>query len=608
MKTAKKRTIGITALLSAVIAGLVILSAGLVLTLSSQTAWQNTIELLRAQAELAVTLIEKEIEDHVGPALEISRYIHNQVATGQLHPENPGELVAAFKGALAAAPQIAGVVLWDENVTKVEIRRSENGFVSVSHEQDPVTPELLAMIDDARAKGAPSWGPPTEGDAEANYVHTVAPLNYRGRYWGVMATGVTINNLSSILKRVGDRRGMTPFILYGDNVLAHPALDNAPVIIGDTNRARLLKIEELDDPIIAQFYGSEVFHPPNTNFEIRTIKNNADDEYLVLSRANTSFGDTPWQIGIYGPADSWGKQIRRLIGSAIAGALVLVLAILCSLWIARKISRPIRFLAGSAEKIGMLELDGIGDIKRSGIRELDDQASAFKHMVEGLRWFETYVPKQLVRKLIHGRGGGDASIESREAEISVMFTDIIGFTALSETMPPGEVGALLNAHFEIIARCIEAEGGTLDKYIGDSVMAFWGAPEDQPDHAQRACRTAIAIADELTQAAHKTPVRIKIAIHSGPLLVGNIGASSRMNYTVIGDTVNTCSRIESLCGKFDDGAPAIILVSSETMKLAQVDPTLRFEEVGGHEVKGRSGQVHVSRLRAKDNENNPSRG
>ena len=608
MNTAKKRTIGITALLSAVIAGLVILSAGLVLTLSSQTAWQNTIELLRAQAELAVTLIEKEIEDHVGPALEISRYIHNQVATGQLHPETPGELVAAFKGALAAAPQIAGVVLWDENVTKVEIRRSENGFVSVSHEQDPVTPELLAMIDDARAKGAPSWGPPTEGDAEANYVHTVTPLNYRGRYWGVMATGVTINNLSSILKRVGDRRGMTPFILYGDNVLAHPALDNAPVIIGDANRARLLKIEELDDPIIAQFYGSEVFHPPNTNFEIRTIKNNADDEYLVLSRANTSFGDTPWQIGIYGPADSWGKQIRRLIGSAIAGALVLVLAILCSLWIARKISRPIRFLAGSAEKIGMLELDGIGDIKRSGIRELDDQASAFKHMVEGLRWFETYVPKQLVRKLIHGRGGGNAAIESREAEISVMFTDIIGFTALSETMPPGEVGALLNAHFEIIARCIEAEGGTLDKYIGDSVMAFWGAPEDQPDHAQRACRTAIAIADELTQAAHKTPVRIKIAIHSGPLLVGNIGASSRMNYTVIGDTVNTCSRIESLCGKFDDGAPAIILVSSETMKLAQVDPTLRFEEVGGHEVKGRSGQVHVSRLRAKDNENNPSGG
>ena len=599
-KIARKRSIGITALLSAIIAGLVLLSAGLVLALSSQTAWRSTIELLTAQAELAVTLIEQEIRNHVNPGLEISRYIHEQVATGQLHPENPEELVAAFKGALAAAPQIAGVVLWDHNLTKMEIRRTESGVVSVHREPETVTPDLLAMINGARAKGVPSWAPPNEGDDQANYVYTLTPLNYRGRYWGVMATGVTISNLSSILKRIGDQRGMTPFILYGDDVLAHPALDDQLLNLGDDNAPRLLKIPELGDPIVAQFYQSEPFIPPQANFEIRTINNAADEEYLVLSRATDEFGDIPWQIGIYGPAESWGKQIERLIGSIIAGIVVLALAIVCALWIARKISRPIRGLAACAEKIGMLELTEVADITHSGIKELDDQANAFNRMVDGLRWFETYVPKQLVRKLIHERGDGQTAVESREAELSVMFTDIIGFTVLSETMPPGEVGDLLNEHFEIIARCIEAEGGTLDKYIGDAVMAFWGAPEEQPDHAQRACRAALAIADALNAAAgeHAPTVRIKMAIHSGPLLVGNIGSSSRMNYTVIGDTVNTCSRIESLCGKFDDGAPAIILASSDTAELARSDSTLQFEEVGGHEVKGRSGEVHVCRLSA----------
>ena len=602
-KPKRARSIGITALLSVTIAGLVLLSVSSVLVLSSQSAWQSTRELLRAQAELAMTLVEEEIRNHISPALEISRYIHAQVAAGQIYPGNPKELIAVFKGALAAAPQIAGVVLWDKDYNRMEIRRSESGRVSVSADAEEVTPALTEYVEGIRLSGAPLWGPPTEGDEEANYVNAHTPLDYRGRHWGVMATGVTINNLSAIVKRIGDARGMTAFILYGDNVLAHPALADAPVRLGEDGFARLLTIEELGDPIIAQFYQTEFVTPPGAAFQYREMDDDAGDEFLVLSRVNTEFGDTPWHIGIYGLARDWGKQFRRLVTSVVAGVVVLLLAFGCALWIARKISRPIRKLADTAEQIGMLELANVGDIAPSKIKELDEQAGAFNRMVDGLKWFETYVPKRLVRQLIHSRDDA-SSVASNEVELSVMFTDIIGFTALSETMQPGEVGDLVNAHFEIIARCIEAHGGTLDKYIGDSVMAFWGAPEAQPDHAERACRAALAIADELAQAsspgaAHDPPVRIKIAIHSGTLLVGNIGASSRMNYTVIGDTVNTCSRIESLCAQFDNGAPAIILVSADTAQLAQPDPTLHFEEVGEYEVKGRSGEVRVCRLRWK---------
>jgi len=604
MKKRRKPAIGITALLSVTTAGLVLLSAGLVLALSSITAWRGTGELLYTQAELAMTLIEEEIHNHINPALEISRFMHAQVTAGRVDPGNPGELEAVFKGLLAAAPQVSAVVLWDENLTRMEIRRAADGLVTVVDRQDQITPSLMEMAAQIRATAGPSWGPPTEGDSQSNYVNARTPLDRHGRHWGVMAAGVTINNLSAIVKRIGDSLDMTAFILYGDQLLAHPALDNLPVVRGDDNFARLRTIAEVGDPVVERFHGADTLSEWNgqdSGLEARLIRNPADNlDYFVLSRTHREFGHLPWHIGIYGPTETLDEYFDRLLAALVAGLGVLLAAIFCALYLARRISRPIRALAASAERIGMLELAGVGGIKRTGIRELDEQAGAFNHMIEGLRWFETYVPKRLVRKLIQNRD----AVASQEVELSVMFTDIIGFTSLSQSMQPGEVGGLVNAHFEIVARCIEAHGGTLDKYIGDAVMAFWGAPEAQPDHARRACRAALAIADELAAAEHQAGVnrgrpalRIKIAIHSGPLLVGNIGASARMNYTVIGDTVNTCSRIESLCGQCDDGAPAIILVSADTVRLAGDDTQLDFEEVGGFEVKGRSAQVHVSRLR-----------
>lgn len=605
MKTATgKRTIGITALLSGAIAGLVLLSTGLVLGLSTQTAWRNTIDLLRTQAELAMTIIEEEIRNYVNPALEISQYIHTQVLTGQVDPANRDELIAVLKGALAAAPQIAGVALWDENLHQMEVRRWPSGRVSVSYEQDQNTPGLVAMIEAARRRGAPSWGLPNEGDDQENYVYTLTPLNYRGQHWGVMAAGVTVRNLTTIVKRISEQRGMTAFILYGDYVLAHPALDDLPVVIGEDSTARLRKIEELGDPIVSQFYQSAVVNDPELgDVEIREIYNDADDQdYLVLSRQNREFGDTPWQIGIYGLSETLGMHLNRLITSLIAAGVVVLLAIGCALWIARKISMPIRKLAYSAEQIGKLELDGLSEIAPSRIRELDEQASAFNRMVSGLRWFEMYVPKKLAQRLIFG--SNDAT--PKDAEVSLMFTDIISFTATTQNMPPIEVGNMLDEHFEIIKQCVDAEGGTLDKYIGDSVMAFWGAPEAQSDHAAHACRAVLAIQtaierDIRTRSVQQTPpIRIKIALHSGHVVAGNIGARSRKGYTIIGDTVNTCSRIESLCSQFDDGSAAIILVSEETMNLAKDVPGLAFETVGSYSVKGRNEKVAVSRLRAKE--------
>ena len=153
---------------------------------------------------------------------------------------------------------------------------------------------------------------------------------------------------------------------------------------------------------------------------------------------------------------------------------------------------------------------------------------------------------------------------------------------------------MLNAYFTVVNECIDAEEGTVDKYIGDAVMAFWGAPEAQEDHAARACRAALAIAKAAETDPEFPKIRLKVAIHTGPLLVGNIGAPGRINFTVIGDTVNACARLESLCSNMDDGKGTVILISKETMEAA--GPGFHTEQTGQFKVKGRKQSVEVYRL------------
>ena len=148
---------------------------------------------------------------------------------------------------------------------------------------------------------------------------------------------------------------------------------------------------------------------------------------------------------------------------------------------------------------------------------------------------------------------------------------------------------------------MEAEEGTIDKYIGDSVMAFWGAPSKQPDHAIRAIRAAQAIAETvradnaLRRTEGRQVVRIRVGVHSGPALAGNIGAPGRINYTLVGDTVNAANRIEQLGKDVDGAAEVIVLASGDAVEAANMDPTT-LVSTGSHDLRGRSTPVTVYRV------------
>jgi len=241
------------------------------------------------------------------------------------------------------------------------------------------------------------------------------------------------------------------------------------------------------------------------------------------------------------------------------------------------------------EAVRDLNLAAVSELPGSRIRELNDAAAAFNSMVNGLRWFENYVPRTLVRRLL---GRGTDATTSQERQVTVMFTDIAGFTPLSEGMPAPELAGYLNHHFAIVAGCIEREGGTVDKFIGDAVMAFWGAPIRDEQHARHALETGIAMLERLNaiqedfRARGWPEIRIGVGLNSGMMSVGDMGSKFRRAYTVLGDAVNLGSRLEGLTKNYG----VEIIVGDATRSLVR---DYKYRELDRVRVKGKDEPVAI---------------
>jgi adenylate cyclase len=190
---------------------------------------------------------------------------------------------------------------------------------------------------------------------------------------------------------------------------------------------------------------------------------------------------------------------------------------------------------------------------------------------------------------------------AEERELTILFTDLAGFTNMSEAMTPMQVADFINHHFALVSDCIEHEGGTIDKYIGDAVMAFWGAPQPLLDHAVRGCRAALAIRRAIEADNTKRrqqgmeSVHVRIGLHMGPVVVGNIGSERRVNYSIIGDSVNVAARLESQGKELGDPSQEVGILASDSV-LDAAGLISEAVEVGSVPLRGRTQTMRVFRL------------
>ena len=613
-KTNGRRTYSITVTLALAIGGLVFIGVASVLALGLTSAQRNTFALLQGRSSDAVSNLLSRVAQELQPPVEQVRYLHDVIAFGTLDYNDTARMTDLLSGALAGAPQVFGVGLIYNDMKVLNVSRQGGGPVA-SMDSLSSRPLAVRAAQDYADKTGIFWGEliPAPDEFNATFINLRMPVRRNGEYLGLLVAVVSVSRLSQFVETLAMERGSEAFILYGpEHVLAHPSLTEgfmrdirSPGAVG----TQLLPgLGDVQDPVLAAIWGDgvgprDVAPLPGPRPTAAATGGHAQivdgERYIYLYRRVDTLGDTPWYIGLYLPAATFAAEIQRLLTAAIVGLGVLVLSLVASVFLGRRIARPIKRIAAAANTISDLRLDIVDELPPSRIRELDDQARAFNSMVHGLRWFQNYVPRRLVKRLLEQQDETGGVVLVTRA-ITVVFTDIVGFTTLSESLDAEKVAALLNEHFSDISAAVEAEDGTIDKFIGDSVMAFWGAPHKQADHAQRAARAVVAMADRIrarnqTRAASGLePIRVRIGVHSGDAIVGNIGSPGRVNYTIVGDTVNIGARLEQLCKTIAPNEEVIALVSGAT--LAQLGDEFRCESVGVHTLRGREVEIEAFRL------------
>lgn len=278
----------------------------------------------------------------------------------------------------------------------------------------------------------------------------------------------------------------------------------------------------------------------------------------------------------------------------VLGAIVAVITIPIGLVFAAWIRNPLREVSREMDRISILDLDH-EEVIASRITEVDQMGRELDDMKKGLRSFRKYVPAQLVRKLLEL--GVEAELGGAEEEVSIFFSDIAGFTSIAEKLSPEQLVEYLGEYLSTLTETLLEYDATVDKYIGDGVMAFWNAPAQQPEHAYLACRATLECMKRIgelnrrwEQEGRGVMLRTRFGVHTGKAIVGNMGSRQRLAYTLLGDNVNLASRLEGANKAYGTE----VLVSAATYE--KVKGRILGRRIDRVAVKGRAAPIDCYEL------------
>ena len=288
---------------------------------------------------------------------------------------------------------------------------------------------------------------------------------------------------------------------------------------------------------------------------------------------------------------------RRLaVEVLVLGGVVLVVGLLVTVLNARSVVAPL-----ASVRLALLEVER-GDLDQRvavyDATELGELQAGFNRMAEGLREREhlrDVFGRHVGHEVARAASGGEVRLGGETREVSVLFVDLVGSTTMAAERDPGEVVAVLNAFFEVVVDEVDRAGGLVNKFMGDAVLAVFGAPVDQPGHAGAALSAARRIDERLR--AERTDVAAGIGVCTGPSVAGNVGTRSRLEYTVIGDAVNAAARLTELA----KAERPRVLSTRETVLAARGagadDEAERWEDAGSTVLRGRPSATELVRPR-----------
>lgn len=550
-----------------------------------------------------------------------------QARRGSLPLDNLAELGARFAERLRQNPDLAWIGYADA---------AEGWFVGANRRSGSTIRIYTARLD--VNGGIPvEVEVPVDGPVQAVDVPETKPYRATERNW--FRTGMTLNGVgwldaytfadgargvSAVLPlRVADGKkpsGVFLVDMFIDTL--QERLDR--LTVGQTGRVHLLDMQggrvasptawstsdpTLDDAI-EHMGGKSSLVSIGQGAERRKVFDEKGEGWRSAFHHISIPGGPDWIVAVVVPEHEFtGVARENALWTIAATGAGLLLAVWAAFIISRRIAEPLRIISHDLERLSAFAFDG-APANRSFVREVEVLRRSAAKMKASLQSFGRYVPTDLVRGLL--ASGNEAKLGGERRCLTIQFSDIEGFTSISEKLTPEQLVEELGAYFSLMREALHENEGTLDKYMGDGIMAFFNAPRPVDDHEVKACLSALDAqkrvgADNIIRRATGRPeFRTRIGLATGEVIVGNIGTPDRFAYTVIGDTVNLASRLEGMCkfyGVSITASGAVRVATGDAFEWRTLDRVAVMGRTTGtdiHELLCRKGELTFEAAKARD--------
>ncbi|MBO6938522.1 MAG: HAMP domain-containing protein [Deltaproteobacteria bacterium] len=551
------------------------------------------VDINASAVELSARELQLAVADDLARTVEESeREVHEGLeAIGRvlIEPALDGETTERLAANLLSSSEyLDNAAVYDRHGVLIDVLAEETAEdLAVP---DPLPAELRSAADGDDLATGPAIG---RADAPARFP-VVLPLRLEDTITGYIAAWVSVAPLQARVARLNevrfaDHRGSVFLVDQDHRLLAHPDPELA---------AALTSVS-----------GEGILEGLATGLDVRRLQKSgefegADGEPMVGTVVGLRV--RPWAVVVQVPqsvAYASVTKMRMVVLGTLAGVLLvaLLLAIVAALHITRPIEQLTAFAGQLAERRfdtrvtidSRDELAVLGQVMSNAAADLEASEARIKEEVAIRSDLGRYLPAELVEQVVERKQ--DMALGGRRRDVTVLFADVVAFTPLTGKLPAEDVVALLNELFTILTEIVFRHRGTVDKFVGDCVMALWGAPRADEDHAANALAAAedmmrfLEVGNERWKKRFGVTIELAIGVHTGSAVIGNIGSETRMEYTAIGDTVNVAARLESIAG------PMQILISSQTRDAAE--GLFDFVEVGSQTFPGRSQPVELWEVR-----------